>query len=58
MNLATFLVAAVVAAVFLAIVISGIRKRKKGGGSCSCGCSCGSCGMADACHPKSNDVHK
>ncbi|MCI6925805.1 FeoB-associated Cys-rich membrane protein [Butyricicoccus porcorum] len=58
MNLATFLVAALVAAVFLAIVISGIRKRKNGGSSCSCGGSCGGCGMADACHSNTNHVHK
>ena len=58
MNLATFVVAALVAAVFLAIICSGIRKRKHGGGSCSCGCSCGSCGMADACHPNTDHVHK
>ena len=50
----TIIVAAIVAAVFLAIVITGIRNRKKGKGSCSCGCS--GCGMKDTCHPQSSDT--
>lgn len=50
MNITTFIVAAVVAVVFLAIVIKEIRNRKRGKGSCSCGCS--GCGMSDVCHGK------
>ena len=45
MNASTIIVAAIVAAVFLAIVIREIRNRKKGKGSCSCGGSCDACGM-------------
>ena len=51
MNLPTIIVAAVVAAVF-AIVITGIRNKKKGKHSCSCGGSCGACGMNGSCHNK------
>ncbi|MCI9668021.1 MAG: FeoB-associated Cys-rich membrane protein [Angelakisella sp.] len=47
MNLSTVLIALVVLAVFVAIVASGIRKRKRGGG-CSCGCS--GCPSARVCH--------
>ena len=49
----TLIVAAIVAAVFLAIIITGIRNKKKGKGSCSCGCS--GCGMSDICHPQDVD---
>ncbi|MBE6885110.1 MAG: FeoB-associated Cys-rich membrane protein [Ruminococcaceae bacterium] len=50
MNWPTIIVAAVVLAVFLAIVITGIRNKKKGKSSCSCGCS--ECGMKGQCHPE------
>lgn len=49
-NLATVIVAALVAVVFLLIIINGIRKKKKGKGSCSCGCS--GCAMSEICHSK------
>ena len=42
-NAATVIIALVILAVFLWIVIHGIRKRKQGGG-CSCGGNCGACG--------------
>ena len=48
LNWPTIIVATVVAVVFLAIVINGIRNKKKGKHSCSCGGSCGACGMN--CH--------
>ncbi len=48
----TIIVAAIVAAVFLAIVVTGIRNKKKGKSSCSCGCS--GCGMKDTCHPQNS----
>lgn len=47
--LATIIVAAIVAGVFLAIVIRGILNKKKGKSSCGCGCS--GCAMSDKCHP-------
>lgn len=50
MNWVTILIAAVVAAVFLAIVIKGIVNKKKGKSSCSCGCS--GCALKDTCHSK------
>ena len=50
MNWQTILVAVLVAAVILAIILSGIRNKKKGKGSCSCGC--GGCAIKDSCHPK------
>ncbi len=48
MNAPTIVVALIVAAIFVAIVISEIKKRKSGSGSCSCGCS--GCSMSDVCH--------
>lgn len=50
MNLPTILIAAIVAIIFLAIVIAEIRNKKKGKHSCSCGGSCESCGMNCSCH--------
>jgi len=47
-NLSTIIVAAIVALVFVAIVVNQIRNKKKGKGSCSCGCS--QCGMSELCH--------
>ena len=53
MNWPTVIVAAVVAAIFIAIVVGEIRKRKNGGGGCSCGC--GGCAMRDTCHQNNTD---
>lgn len=50
MNLPTLLIAALVAAIFAAIVINGVRKRKKGGRGCGCGCS--GCPNAGLCRPQ------
>ncbi|MBQ2825074.1 MAG: FeoB-associated Cys-rich membrane protein [Clostridia bacterium] len=44
----TWVVLGIIVAVFSAIVIVGIRNKKKGKSSCSCGCS--GCAMKDACH--------
>ncbi len=52
MNWPTILIAAVVAVIFLAIVITAVRNKMKGKHSCSCGGSCGVCGMNGTCHPK------
>lgn len=51
MNLPTLLLAALVAAVFAAIVIHGARKRKRGGPG-GCGCGCAGCPNAGLCHPR------
>ena len=48
MNAPTIIIAALIAAIFVAIVVVRIRNRKKGKGGCSCGCS--GCGMSDICH--------
>ncbi len=50
MNWPTFIVTLLIAAAVLAIVIRGIRNKKKGKSSCSCGCSCGGCPMSGQCH--------
>ena len=55
MDWPTILVAAVVAIVFVAIVVNEIRNRKKGKGSCSCGGSCGGCAMSGSCHPEKKE---
>ena len=52
MNWPTIIVAALVAAAVIAIVIHGIRNRKKGKHSCSCGGSCSGCAMSGSCHQK------
>lgn len=48
MSPATIIVLLIVAAVFAAIVISGIKKRKSGNTGCSCGCS--GCALKGSCH--------
>lgn len=48
MNLPTLIVAAVIAVIFLSIVITGIRNKKAGKGGCSCGGNCANCGAG--CH--------
>lgn len=52
MNWPTIIVAAVVAAVFLTIVIKGVINRKNGKSYCKCGGGCGSCALKDTCHGK------
>ncbi|MGI6217979.1 MAG: FeoB-associated Cys-rich membrane protein [Coriobacteriales bacterium] len=37
---ATIVIAGLIAVAFVAIIVSQIRKHKKGGSSCSCGCDC------------------
>lgn len=46
----TIIVGAIVAAVFVAIIVNEIRKKKKGISSCGCGCE--NCASAGMCHPK------
>ena len=48
MTPATGIVLIIVAAVFLAVIVNEIRKKKQGKSSCSCGCS--GCPMNDTCH--------
>ena len=49
----SIIILTIVATVFLTIVITGIRNKKKGKHSCSCGGSCSSCGMG--CHGQNNE---
>ncbi len=51
-NLGTIVLAAVLAAAVAWIVISIVRRKKKGEGGC--GCSCGGCSMNGTCHPDEN----
>lgn len=48
MNLPTIVIALAVAAIFAAIVVGELKKRKSGRGSCSCGCA--GCSMSGSCH--------
>lgn len=50
MNWPTFIVALIVAVIFIAVIVVTIRNKKKGKGSCSCGGSCGTCPMGESCH--------
>lgn len=47
-NYVTILVGAVVLAIFVAVIMSLVKKKKSGGGSCSCGCS--GCPNSSLCH--------
>lgn len=49
-NLPTILIAAVIAVIFAAIIIRGIRKRRRGEGGCGCGCS--GCPNSALCHAR------
>ena len=52
-NLPTILIAAVIAVIFAAIVIRGIRKRRRGETGCGCGCS--GCPNSALCHGGKRD---
>ena len=54
MNLPTFIVGAILAIIFAAIIVSSVKRRKNGG--CSCGGGCGGCQMKGICH--SNNENK
>lgn len=47
-NLPTVIIALVIAAVFIAIIVRGIIKRKRGESGCGCGCS--GCPNSAVCH--------
>ena len=47
-NAPTVIIAVIIAVIFCAIVINGIRRRKKGEGGCGCGCS--NCPSNGICH--------
>ena len=43
LNLPTIIIAAIIAAAVIGIIVSGIRKIKRGEGSCACSCGCSGC---------------
>ena len=47
-NWGSILAVAVVAGIFVAIVVARIRARRQGKSSCGCGCS--QCAMSGLCH--------
>jgi len=49
-NLPTIIGTAVVACIFIAIIVSRIKDRKNGKSGCSCGCE--GCSVCDSCHEK------
>lgn len=51
-HLPTIIVAGIIAVAFLAVIISGIRKKKAGKSGCGCGCD--SCAGKSLCHPEDN----
>lgn len=44
------IILALIAAAFTAVVVCGIRNKRRGGGCGSCGGACGSCGLN--CHAR------
>lgn len=48
MNWQSVVVLAAVAALFIAVVVGEILKRRNGKASCACGCE--GCAMKDSCH--------
>ncbi len=49
MNFASWIVLGILVGLFVLVVVSEIKSRKKSGG---CFCGCGGCGMRDICHKK------
>lgn len=47
--MATVIVASIVAAVFIAIIVTAVVNKKRGKSSCSCVCS--GCANRQYCHP-------
>lgn len=43
LNLPTIIIAAIIAAAVIGIIVSNIRKAKKGEGSCACSGGCSGC---------------
>lgn len=50
MNIPTMVILTIIGVIFLTILVSEIKKKRRGEGSCSCGCS--GCANADFCHTK------
>lgn len=53
MNIPSIIIAAVIAVIFVAIIVREIRNKKKGKGTCSCGC--GGCAMSNMCHGENSE---
>lgn len=52
-NLPTIVIGLIIAAIFIVIVVRGIRKRRRGEGGCGCGCS--GCPNSALCHGKNTE---
>lgn len=50
MNWPTIIAALIIAAIFVAIIIGEVKRRKSGKGGCGCGCS--GCAFKENCHSK------
>ncbi len=50
-NWGTLLVGAAVLAAVGAVVVSMVRRKKRGGSLGGCSCGCGSCSMCGGCQP-------
>ena len=48
-NIWTIIICAVLIGIVTAIIISMVRKKRKGKSMCDCG-NCGSCPMSGSCH--------
>ena len=49
-NIATVIGTAVIAVIFILIVVGEVKKRKQGKSGCGCGCD--HCANSEFCHPK------
>lgn len=47
----SYVILAVIAVAFIAVIVRGIYNKKTGKSSCSCGGNCGACGL---CHSEDN----
>ena len=47
-NLWTIIICAALLAIFAAVIVSLVKKKKQGKSSCGCGCA--NCPMSGACH--------
>ena len=52
----SYVLVAIIAAVFVAIVVCGIRNKIKGKSSCSCGGNCGACGLCHSAKENNGEV--
>ena len=54
MNLASYIVAAIIVLIVAANILRWVQNRRNGTGGCSCGCE--SCGSRGFCHPEKKEA--